>query len=121
MLVENIKAESRDIQAMKEAFEGRSKYISLRNKTQTKIKDLNIDQQKMAAGKPTLKSVFSRKSKELDMCEINEDIQKNNESLTSIELFCNILSILLYYQEIEAFKVNNYLKFRKENVRITKK
>lgn len=49
-------------------------YESLRNKQETKLKDNQIEMQKILAGKTTMSSLFSKGSKEEKVSKIEKEI-----------------------------------------------
>lgn len=62
-------------------------YESLRNKQETKLKDNQIEMQKILAGKTTMSSLFSKGSKE-------EKVSKIEKEISSV-----ICLIFLYYSQ----------------------
>ncbi|EGR30312.1 PX domain protein, partial [Ichthyophthirius multifiliis] len=62
-LYELIKQEQRDVMAFIECMDSRQQYIQTKNKLESKQKDMKLDQQKIMAGKSTLKNIFTKKLK----------------------------------------------------------
>lgn len=66
---------------MLESFEGREFYENKKEKLNQKIKEQNMEKQKVLAGKKTLKNFFKSTSKESQVEEIEQSMANVNISL----------------------------------------
>ena len=80
VFLQSLQQEYREIKALLESFEGREFYENKKEKLNQKIKDLNLEKQKVLAGKTLLKNLFKSTSKEAQV----EEIEANMANVTKI-------------------------------------
>ena len=71
-LLHSLQQEYREIKALLESFEGRESYEIKKEKLNQKLKDQNLEKQKVLAGKTTFKNIFKNSSKEAQVEEIEQ-------------------------------------------------
>lgn len=103
-LSEMIKVETKEIQAFIEAINMRDMYENLKNKASQRQKDLQIELQKVMAGKTTIKSLFTGKTKEEQIATLQQQIDSANKDIENLSLICDIVTVILGYIEIDRFK-----------------
>lgn len=90
---------------------------------EAKLKELNLDLQKLLAGKTTLAGLFSKGTKEEKVTNLEKQIAavisfsfflkkieiiiiyKTKADLENIQFVCDIITVIVGYIEIDRFKV----------------
>lgn len=70
-----------------------------------KHRELKGDESKIISGKSSIKTIFSKKSKEENAIEIKAQIESIESDVTRVSEIYDIMTVVLGYVEIDRFKV----------------
>lgn len=102
---ELIRQEVREISAFIESMESRRTFKEYKDSLMKKLRDLKSDENKIIAGKSSLRSVFSKKTKEESASVIKLQIESTEAEITKSGEIQDIMTVILGYVEIDKFKV----------------
>lgn len=103
--------EIREIEAFIETLEQRDKFDALKIKAAEKQKSETEELHKVLAGKTTMKTLFSKKSKEEETQELEKQIATTALEVQNLNTAYDMMTLLLAYDQIPQFKtvkVNTY-------------
>jgi len=110
-LFELIKLEDKEVKSMLEAINAKEKYEGLKMKSIEKKKNETQELQNILAGKTTLKTVFSSKSKDEHAAVIEKSINQANKDVENLTLINEMITLIIAHHEIEKFKADKTNKY----------
>merc|ERR1712137_73928 len=69
-----------------------------------KQKQLKLSMQRILAGKKIFRSIFTRKSNEQIISELEQEITQAESDYEKIQFICDIITVVIGYIEIDKFK-----------------
>ncbi len=89
---------------MADALNQKLAYEALKDKIQSKQRDLQLELSRLLAGKTSLVNMFRRQSKEVLTNEVEHRIEEAAKEYENVQFICDIISVILGYFEIPLFK-----------------
>eukprot|EP00828_Plagiopyla_frontata_P006602 TRINITY_DN12917_c0_g1_i1.p1 TRINITY_DN12917_c0_g1~~TRINITY_DN12917_c0_g1_i1.p1 ORF type:complete len:176 (-),score=41.62 TRINITY_DN12917_c0_g1_i1:144-671(-) len=99
-----IKEEIEDIQAFRDCINQKNLYEIQRDGLQTKLKNTQLELQKLLAGNKSFKMIFSSQSKEQNIQKLEASIINLQSEIQTVQFICDIITVILGYLEIQKFK-----------------
>lgn len=103
-LVEMLKEEIIEIEAFLETMQIKANYETQKEKAQERQTELELDLQQILAGKTTMKSLFTRGTKEENIERLEKSIEAAKKDVANLQFICDIITVILGYVEIDRFK-----------------
>lgn len=101
---ELIKEELREIENFSDIMKHKEEYESMRHKAMSKVKDLELEETKINAGKESIMSKIKSMSKEQQLKENENHLQRAREELKEAEQICKVIDFVLAGDQVEVFK-----------------
>jgi DNA-directed RNA polymerase subunit H (RpoH/RPB5) len=108
---EFMKSESHEIDAFIESISMRDKYDQYRIKMQDRQKSETSELQKLIGGKTTFKTLFSGKSKEEDISNLEKQIVKTTKEVENLTMLHDMITLVIAYSEVDKFRATKIDKY----------
>jgi len=106
-----MKSESHEIDAFVEAISMRDKYDQYRLKMQERQKSETSELQKLIGGKTTFKTLFSGKSKEEDISNLEKQIVRTTKEVENLVMLHDMITLVIAYSEVDKFRAAKIDKY----------
>jgi len=82
----------------------KEEYDNAKEKAKNRVKELELEKQKIMAGKQSITSMIKSKSKEDNLRDVEQAIEQAIKDQNELTYICDISTALLGYIEIDKFK-----------------
>jgi len=110
-LYEMIKFELGEIHAFNETYHSKEYFEGLKHKAISKAKDQQSEMSKVQQGKTTLKTLFSKKSKEENAQGMQQKIEETSKDIENLTFIVDIITALIGCVEVDRFKSEKENKY----------
>jgi len=108
---EYIDEETKEIEALLEAIEQKDRIESLEKKARDKERSASEDLNKVLAGKKTMKTLLSKKSKEEEVAEFEKTIANAAMDGENLSKLVDMITTILWDEEISQFKTKKMSEY----------